>query len=188
MDNKSYITTFYNKWHVHYKALIDAGGKLNELDQIEIFLASLPIAKYLAIKAQFDLSEYIVSISGEKQKNPLTLTEILDRIKMFDLVSNGHADKKESNDEIYFTKNNSKDDKQKSTNSSAKSSEKFNSKLICFNCGVYGHRPQQCGSLKRPKDFCPDHLHAIMAERSKKPKTSTSIALSSQTHTSFDSL
>ena len=162
MEELMDITTFYNKWHVQYMALIDAGGKLNELEQIEIFLGSIPNSKYLAIKAQFDLSEQIITISGEKQQNPLSMTYILDRIKMFDLVS-GHSDKKAS-DESFFGQDKRKSNQKQKT-------ENFNRNLVCFNCGGYGHKPLQCGSPKRPKDFCPTHLKEIIDSRSKKSKT-----------------
>jgi hypothetical protein len=162
MEIKMDINAFYNKWHSQYVALMDAGGKLSELEQIELFLGSIPSSKYLAIKAQFDLSEMITTPNGEKTANPLKMTYLLERIKMFDLVSHGHA----NTDETFFTKQKQKQQKQDDLKEKS-----FNPKLICFNCGGYGHKPNQCGSPKRPKDFCPDHLHAIMAERKKKQKT-----------------
>ena len=93
MDQKMDKNTFFNKWHSKYVALMDASGKLSELEQIELFLASIPSAKYLAIKAQFDLSEMITTPTGVKIANPLKMSYLLERIKMFDLVSKGHADR-----------------------------------------------------------------------------------------------
>ena len=101
---------------------MDAGGTLSELKRIELFFQALPNAKYLAVKAQFDLSPQIKGVDCISKTNDLKLSYILERLEMFDLIS---GDKSKESDQVFHNM-------YKNT-----SSRTFNKNLICFNCGGY---------------------------------------------------
>ena len=163
------LTSFYNKFHGTYVQFMDAGGKLTELEKVELFLQALPNSKYLAVKAQFDLSGQVKGHDGVMKTNDLTLSYILERLKMFDLISADQSQEPES-DQVFNTQE-KKSTSKTSNPGSNKQGGRFNSSLVCFNCAGFGHKPFQCSSPKRPMDFCPPHLKEIMDKRTKKQKS-----------------
>lgn len=140
------IMDYYNRWTTQILKLKDAGGMMEEKDEIELFLRSLD-AKYNPVKGSIDLTA-----------TGLKMEKLVERLKNFEYISKQKFGIMH-NDEV---------------NHLDQKSDVFNLNIVCFNCGGYAHRPSNCPSPTRGRDVKIPHLGPIIKERTaaKKKKKS----------------
>ena len=152
LQKNSDILTHLNNWMIRLEDYKGVDGKLEELQQCRILLASLNPVQWNSFSMTIETSDKITQTDGTEVDNKLKLNYLVNRIKEVAATLNLSKPQSDSANITITTKNKSNQSKN-SNQSSSNSTRKWNPDLTCFNCGGRSHNVKECSSPKNPKPY-----------------------------------